>query len=219
MMLARILIVLALLIGPAWGQYPQPAPGIPVDSHGNQTIDPTKNVLDLVIAAVKRIDDLAAEVTKRYIEIRDADTRFQNAARDAETRRIDQLAAQKLTFDLELARVIRANQDSSTLLLASQLKELKTDLGLKIDQNARDMSERVTKLEQYANETRGRSSAADPALAALLQDVKTLVQSRADLSGKSVGQNEMFGWVVLAIGVLIALVGLFANVFRRRVHV
>src|SRR5678810_209584 len=33
-------------------------PGIPVDAFGGKTIDPTKNVLDLVDAANKRQDDL-----------------------------------------------------------------------------------------------------------------------------------------------------------------
>ena len=80
-------------------------------------IDPTKNVLDLVQAAIQRQDDL-----------REAEAKFQNALRDAETRRINELAVQKQAFDLELAKVLRANLDGQALLLATQLKELKTDL-------------------------------------------------------------------------------------------
>lgn len=87
-------------------------------------IDPTKNVLDLVQAAIKRQDDL----------------------RDAETRRINELAAQKLMFDLELAKVLRANQDAASTLLATQLKEVKNDL-----------SDRTAKLEQFRWETGGKS--------------------------------------------------------------
>jgi len=88
-------------------------------------IDPTKNVLDLVQAAIKRQDDL----------------------RDAETRRINELAAQKQTFDLELAKVLRANQDAASTLLATQLKEVKNDL-----------SDRTAKLEQFRWETGGKTS-------------------------------------------------------------
>lgn len=87
-------------------------------------IDPTKNVLDLVRAESVRQDGL----------------------RDAETRRINELAAQKQLFDLELARVLRANQDAASLLLATQLKEVKNDL-----------SERTAKLEQFRWETGGSS--------------------------------------------------------------
>lgn len=88
-------------------------------------IDPTKNVLDLVQAAIKRQDDL----------------------RDAETRRLNELAAQKQTFDLELAKVLRANQDAASTLLATQLKEVKNDL-----------SDRTAKLEQFRWETGGKTS-------------------------------------------------------------
>jgi len=76
--------------------------------------------------------------------LRDADTRRINELRDAETRRINELAAQKQIFDLELARVIRANVDSSALLLATQLKEVKNDL-----------SDRTAKLEQFRWESGG----------------------------------------------------------------
>jgi hypothetical protein len=87
-------------------------------------IDPTKNVLDVIEAAMQRQDDL----------------------RDAETRRINELAAQKLMFDLELAKVLRANQDAASTLLATQLKEVKNDL-----------SDRTAKLEQFRWESGGKS--------------------------------------------------------------
>jgi hypothetical protein len=101
-------------------------------------VDPTKNVLDLVQAAIKRQDDL-----------RDKDDRRHNELREAETRRINELAAQKQTFDLELAKVLRANQDAASTLLATQLKEVKNDL-----------SDRTAKLEQFRWESGGKFSGA-----------------------------------------------------------
>jgi hypothetical protein len=134
--------LIACLVSPASAQ--ETRPGIGVDAHGQAVIDPTKNVLDLVLAAVKRLDDLIAENTRRLDEAHASQDKFQNAMRDAETRRIDQLAAQKQTFDLELARILRANSDASSLLLATQLKEVKTDL-----------SDRTAKLEQFRWESGG----------------------------------------------------------------
>jgi hypothetical protein len=64
----------------------------------------------------------------------------------AETRRVNELAAQKLMFDLELAKVLRANQDAASTLLATQLKEVKNDL-----------SDRTAKLEQFRWETGGKT--------------------------------------------------------------
>jgi hypothetical protein len=98
-------------------------------------IDPTKNVLDLV-AAQEKLRDL----------LRVADLKYSDARADAETRRVNELAAQKLTFDLELAKILRANQDAAATLLATQLKEVKTDL-----------SDRTSKLEQFRWEAGGKS--------------------------------------------------------------
>jgi hypothetical protein len=57
-----IAIVLTVAISaPAWAQPSsrvESPPGIPVDSRGGATIDPTKNVLDLVEASIRRQDDL-----------------------------------------------------------------------------------------------------------------------------------------------------------------
>lgn len=99
-------------------------------------IDPTKNVLDLVAAQEKLRDAL-----------RFADNTYRDSMREAETRRVDQLAAQKLMFDLELAKVLRANQDAASTLLATQLKEVKNDL-----------SDRTAKLEQFRWESGGKTS-------------------------------------------------------------
>jgi len=118
---------------------PEHRPGIGVDSRGGQVIDPTKNVLDLVEAG-----------RQAAAELRDADLKYEDAMREAETRRINELAAQKLMFDLELAKVLRANQDAASTLLATQLKEVKNDL-----------SDRTAKLEQFRWESGGKFSGAN----------------------------------------------------------
>lgn len=110
-------------------------PGVGIDYKGGSVIDPTKNVLDN-FAALKEM----------LAELRTADNKYQNDMREAETRRLNELSAQKLTFDLELAKILRANQDAAATLLATQLKEVKNDL-----------SDRTSKLEQFRWETGGKS--------------------------------------------------------------
>jgi hypothetical protein len=105
-------------------------------------IDPTKNVLDLVQAAIQRQDDL----------------------RDAETRRLNELAGQKLTFDLELAKILRANQDAAATLLATQLKEVKNDL-----------SDRTSKLEQFRWESGGKSQGVSATGAFIVSMLSTVI--------------------------------------------
>jgi hypothetical protein len=115
------LLLFAMLTAPAFAE--------------TQTIDPTKNVLDLV----------------------NAESKFQNSARDyeaklrdVEMRRLKELAEQKERYDLETAKTLRANLDASTLLLATQLKETKSDL-----------SDRVAKVERFQYETSGKTSGAN----------------------------------------------------------
>ncbi len=165
--LAGVLLAgLLLLSAPAWAQ--SSSAGIPVDAHGGPTVDPTKNVLDLVMAAVKRLDDIAAVQGQRVEDRIASNAKYQDALREAETRRLNELAAQKQVFDLELARGIRANVEASALLLAGQVKELKTDT-----------SDRIAKLEVFANEQRGVGT----------------------------GRSDMYGWLIGGVLFILTLVG------------
>ena len=71
-----------------------------------KVIDPTKNVLDLVEAAIRRQDDL----------------------RHAESRRITDLADQRRYYET----VIEGMRNASLALLATQVKETKDDLSERI---------------------------------------------------------------------------------------
>jgi len=129
---------------PALGQ--ENRAGIGVDARGGAVIDPTENVKALNAAEAKRQDDLRGMEAKFQNAMREKEAEISKVARDAETRRINELSAQKQLFDLELARVLRSNVDAASLLLATQLKEVKTDI-----------SERMTKQEQFRWESGGRS--------------------------------------------------------------
>jgi hypothetical protein len=201
------LLIVAFLSLPAWAQsaspaastgttYP-PALGIPAPSSG-AAVDPTKNVLDTVLAAVTRLNDIMAQIVKRQDDLREFETKFQNALREAETRRVNdlrdadirrsndlrdaetrrtnELSAQKSIADLELARVNKASVDSSALLLATAVKELKTD-----------SSDRTAKLEQFANEQRGRAS----------------------------GGNEVWALIGVLAMLLLVAVGVLVNMWRK----
>lgn len=122
-------------------------------------VDPTKNVLDLVNAESKYQDAMRVAASIRQDELR-----------EAETRRVNELAAQKLMFDLELAKVLRANQDAASTLLATQLKEVKNDL-----------SDRTAKLEQFRWETGGKS-----------QGVGTLVMGLATVTSIAIALAALY---------------------------
>lgn len=70
------LVLLSLIATPAsWAQtelkdIKETRPGIGVDAKGNSAFDPSRNVLDLVLAAVKRLDDIMDLAFKRQDDLR-----------------------------------------------------------------------------------------------------------------------------------------------------
>jgi hypothetical protein len=87
----------------------QGQPGVAVDFRGDSTVDPTKNVGDLVraleasqTAALEALEKLMNEkvggLKEIVLLISSNVVAFQNAQRDAETRRIDELAATRQEF-------------------------------------------------------------------------------------------------------------------------
>lgn len=90
-------------------------PGIAVDARGGAVVDPTRNVLDLVEAAVTRLDDLRMADRLRLEQVRSADLLRVNDLRDAarqrqndlsaaENRRIDEQATLHAAFQEKLAQ-------------------------------------------------------------------------------------------------------------------
>ncbi len=100
-----LICILPVLAEQALAQQPQPQPqpqpdnpwnpvgrpGIGVDARGGQVIDPTKNVLDLVEAAIRRQDDLRVAEAKLQDALRIADARLSTAMRVADSQRLGDL--------------------------------------------------------------------------------------------------------------------------------
>jgi hypothetical protein len=151
-------------------------PGIPVDFAGGPTIDPTKNVLDLVRAEGKyqdamRIglkeyqDALRDQLEKHNNLARNHDTIFQNYARDAEAKlsaalraadgaQTDKLAELRQVYETRIAEMLSKSVDSTQALVANQLVQIQNTF-----------NERVSKLEEFRWSMTGKTSVADPAIA------------------------------------------------------
>ena len=68
-------------------------PGSATDAEGRPVLDPTKNVLDLVEAAVVRLNDLRAQDNQHRKEMDELRGAFAREIREAETARIDAIRA------------------------------------------------------------------------------------------------------------------------------
>jgi hypothetical protein len=139
--------------------------GIPVDYAGAPTVDPTKNVLDLVRAESKYQDAMRdalndyqngmRESQKEFQNFaRDTQATFQNQMRDAETRRLDELATTSRIFQDTIRNMLAESVRTTSDLVSNQLVQIQATF-----------NERVSKLEAGAFMAAGKSSVADPALA------------------------------------------------------
>ena len=70
-----------------------PGPGPGVDAQGRPVVDPTRNVLDLVHAAIARQDDLRAAAEHHFQEITRLRAELTAELRSAESARIDAIRA------------------------------------------------------------------------------------------------------------------------------
>jgi hypothetical protein len=159
-------------------------PGIGVDAHGGGVIDPTKNVLDLVRAESKYQDAMRDVQEKLLTEkvgglkelvrvISDNVVAFQNAQRDAETRRIDELAETRQEFQNTIRDMLAESVRTTSTLVSTQLVQIQATFDT-----------RVSKLEAGAFTAAGRSSVADPAMS------DALVRMTTGLANLRTSQDE-----------------------------
>jgi hypothetical protein len=208
------------------------AAGLPVDKYGGATIDPTRNVLDLVEASVKRLDDLR-DVENRRIEEKIADEKthireilelnslYGRELTVAEAKRIDAIrvvdvnavavAAERST---QQATVLATQVSASAETLRALVATTATTAATQAQQNNTQLSDRIALLEKNQYQGAGRESVTDPAMVELTANVKALVAISQQNIGKGQGLSQ--GWVVLlgAVGLIATILGIFMILSR-----
>lgn len=169
--------------------------------------DPTKNVLDLVEAAVLRLDDLRNADGVRFDQDtkwqqREADLRAKHAAemREAEAKRIDANRA----ADLAEARLSNERATTTATVLAATQAATAETLRALVANTERATSERISALERSSYEGHGKSAVADPMLADLVGEMKLMRSAATLTTGK--GQGVAMSWqiIVVVVGLLVA---------------
>lgn len=101
-----------------------------------------------------------------------ASERHQGAMRAAETVRIDQLAALRRDYETQISTILSAGVKDKSDLVSSQLVQIQSTFDT-----------RVAKLEEFRLTQIGRSSVADPALAAALASLASeQIATRTDFT-------------------------------------
>jgi hypothetical protein len=114
-------------------------PGPATDISGQAVIDPTKNVLDLVAAAMARQDDLREMESAHMRELLEVRAELGRQLREAETARIDavraidvgavQRAAEVQAAQAEaLRKQVEATATAATVALAASLEPIQKDI-------------------------------------------------------------------------------------------
>jgi hypothetical protein len=124
-----------------------PPNGEGVDASGGPVIDPTKNVLDLVAAAIARQDDLRAMESDHLREVMKMRADYDQRLREAETARIDAIRA------VDVGAVNRAAE-----VAATQAQTLATQV--------------ATVAEAMRTQVAAAATAASVALAAALEPIQ-----------------------------------------------
>ena len=226
-------------------------PGVGIDARGGQVIDPTQNVRELVIQESKYQDAMRNAMSQMIHEKIDGVKEmlnlvssnvvtFQNAQRDAETRRIDELAQTRQEFQNTIRDMLAESVRTTSTLVSTQLVQIQATFDT-----------RVSKLEAGAFTQAGKSSVADPQLADFMRQqaintsnlstsmgdmVAKMNSSQADAlakmtlkiaeigamesggSSRRMGQGQVVQWLVMASMLMAAIAGPVVTYIAMKGH-
>lgn len=243
-MRALAFAIALLLVWPAWGQEQDLRPKRAGTDQGvGAVVDPTKNVLDLVEAAIRRQDDLRRiEGEKLQIQIAGAEKTtilrddhakemaalradYDGQLRQAEAKRIDAIRAVDVNAvavatqrAAEQAATLAANVATSAEALRALVATTASTQAASQQQVVNALSARLTTLEQAGYTATGKQALSDPAFQSLLQEVRALSASRSQEAGKDQGSSAVWAGIGAGGGLLLGLIGAFAAFNSRRAH-
>jgi hypothetical protein len=153
-------------------------------------VDPTKNVLDLVEAAVKRLDNLFEAGVKRLDERIDALV----GRIEAEANKSTALRAQREFYEARIEGLLERQTDKSATVLADAVNKA---------------TERLAVVEKNQYTTGGQAQVRDPAIsneiAKMTATLEVLSKSGSKVEGKSEGFSQI-GAIVLGVCTVIATI-------------
>jgi hypothetical protein len=169
--------------------------GAGVDASGNPVLDPTKNVLDLVDAAINRQDDLRELTAAHVKEIVALRAEYDKELREAETNRIDAIR-QVDVGNVQRAAEVQAAQaltlatqvTTSAEALRAQVATTATAFDAKLTLALEPIQKRIDDLTRAQYETVGQKT--------------QVVEARSSIAG-------IYAFASVAIGVIGLIIAAF----------
>lgn len=185
----------------------------PIRTEGsNQYTDPTYNVLQLVNAAVQRLNDIS-ELTEKKNEkidtlndkIMDLHVMYGEKLSIAESKRIDAIRA----VDVGAVAIASERAVAQATVLANQVSQSAETLrtlvattassaAQQFQQVTSQLMDRISQLEKSQYEKTGLSGVAPEVLSRL----GALETNKNQGAGKTLGMNAIIGWIVAAVAVI-----------------
>jgi F0F1-type ATP synthase membrane subunit b/b' len=196
-------------------------PGLGVDAQGNPVIDPTANVLILVDAAVKRLDDLRAAENRRIEELLALETlRTKEVAQLhasyteklalAESKRIDAIRS----VDVAAVAIASDKAAQQATVLARAVETSAENLRTNLTTLSNELIKRISTLEQSSYTGAGKSAVSDPMLVTLVDEMRSLRTSRDTGTGKSEGSSAVWGIIAAVIGLVVGSGGILIAILK-----
>jgi len=207
--------------------------GLGVDFQGGPVIDPTENVVALTQASNRRQDDLRESqnelinekirAIKEVVDIRAAHTaEVVNLRADhskelgaLESNRLNAIrqvdvTAVKTEADRALGAIqtLAAQTATNAETLRTALVNTATTIAASTAGTVSGLSERIAALEKSTYEGVGKQRVADPMMAELVIEMKSLREARSQTTGKSEGGTAMWGYVAAGFGFLLLLMSI-----------
>jgi hypothetical protein len=204
----------------------EPRPGEGVDPQGNPAVDPTKNVLDLVAAEGRRVDQ-ALEAAEKLSDTKHAHAKEIGDLRAAHARELDEKESQRLDairdVDVAAAALDRERAAAAASALAMQVSvsasTLRDLVATTADAAAKaaaaiytPLAERIAQLERASYEGSGKSAERDPQLARMAATIEALSRNMSEGQGKNDGRVDLrsnTSMIVIIIGAIIAAITLY----------
>lgn len=192
------------------------------DANNKLTEEKIKRLDDLRAAESRRVDEqatlrsvhateLRTKESDRIDSIRSVDVAAVAAANAQNTQTAATLAAQVTASAEALRNQVTASADALRNLVA-------TTATAQAEQNRQQtlgITERLTALEKTQNESKGRSGVADPQMATLVEEMRSLTRANATGQGKSDGVNATTILFMTLGGLILTGLGLVYTQSRK----
>ena len=188
---------------------PRPS-GLPIDSSGGPTIDPTANVIALVQAEKERSDDLREWEIKYF----DAVTIHLKEISGLRAEHMKELRANDIERNANIRQVDITNQSAAaaqTQVAIQTLAKTSADTAAALAKQLSDrdtrIDERVGQLERNQSVGEGKQRVADPQMERLATLVEQLARNQVGSTSEGKGMEKMIGWLVAGVATLIGVAG------------